>query len=183
MSALIMNSFASSTDYKVTDDILIPNTAKQFSIEYFFLINYSGASRGTAILFAPTSKGCGCDPYGWGNFCGSLSGISDLTPYNGTYIFGSGSEGYFRFPITLHTQLIHMAYVLDTETSIVKIYINGIIYCSYKFNAGIEHKARPYMNPRNGWTCAMTQLAIFSYDKSTNNGMNYPVPTEPYIQQ
>jgi hypothetical protein len=167
-------------EYNVSSDISIPEDISIWSIEYLLYIPYESLSSGVGIYFSTTTKALVCDPYGWGSATGSFNGISNIQVYNGAMMIGSGGDGRIRFPIDLYNNICHCAQIINHNSNSVRVYINGTIYCSYIFDSGVEHKARPYLGARNNWSGTMSQLAIFGYDKSINDGMNYPVPTSPY---
>lgn len=80
----------------------------------------------------------------------------------------------------------HIAYVFKKNNNIVeqKIYINGILQTIINVPITQSSDTRIHCDTNYNSSCYVeaTQFAIRKIDPSINNGMNYPVPTEPYAQ-
>jgi hypothetical protein len=74
--------------------------------------------------------------------------------------------------------LHHLAVVIDRTRSETRGYIDGVLAGTMNTASYNLSSIMPYnsLNP----TILMTQFAIFSADRSTNNGATYPVPAKPY---
>ena len=181
LPAINIGNTNATHDWEIPGVIPISDLVNVWSVEYFFYIPFIDYSHGIVAMFVNKIKNIGCDPNGWGGgFIGSLSDISNVQAYNGATIIGSGVNGYISLPFNIYNNLCHGAIILNSTTNSVKVYINGDLYCSYVYNLGIPHQAKPFLRSKNRWSGSMTQVAVFNHDRSTNNGMNYPVPTSPY---
>lgn len=123
------------------------------------------------------------DPYFTSNdfpiFGPYYTGSSDnVTMYNGT-IWNSCYTGYFRFGTRFRNQVGFLSVVYNNINKSIRYYSNGSLMLELRN----RHFSRFYyrLNQANtGKTFKATGIACFNYDKSINNGMNYPVPTKRY---
>ena len=79
------------------------------------------------------------------------------------------------------TGIHHLAIVIDKTNAETRCYIDGA-HAATMATATFSQitSIRPY-NSLND-TILITQFAIFSRDRSTDNGATYPVPAKPYIK-
>lgn len=123
------------------------------------------------------------DPYFTSNdfpiFGPYYTGSSDnVTMYNGT-IWNSGYTGYFRFGTRFRNQVGFLSVVYNNINKSIRYYSNGSLMLELR-NRSFSSFSYSLSQANTGKTFKATGIACFNYDKSKNNGMNYPVPTKRY---
>lgn len=123
------------------------------------------------------------DPYFTSNdfpiFGPYYTGSSDnVTMYNGT-IWNSGYTGYFRFGTRFRNQVGFLSVVYNNINKSIRYYSNGSLMLELR-NRSFSSFSYTLSQANTGKTFKATGIACFNYDKSINNGMNYPVPTKRY---
>jgi hypothetical protein len=159
---------------------IIPEDVEFISAELFILCEGTGSQYGSLLSFGVDNLTL--DPYysstEFGIFGPYYSGSSsNYTMFNGTI---RSNTNYFQFGKNIRFKISHLASTYDVKNKITRFYVDGDIMLeirnyyemtSYKF--GVRQN-------NTGKSFTITGVAYFSYDKSTNDGMNYPVPTERY---
>lgn len=99
----------------------------------------------------------------------------DITLYNGWYLSGS-------FILNNNVgSAAHIAYVFDKPNKTLYCYVNGdIAYKRINFNFSVNRKFRYGCGNTTLVNIYLAQLCIRNGDFSTNNHMNFPVPSSPY---
>lgn len=86
---------------------------------------------------------------------------------------------YFRFGKNIRYKTSHLAITYDVINKIDRFYVDGDIMLEIR-NHQISNYRLKLQQFNTGKSFTLTGLAYFSQDKSTNDGMNYPVPTQRY---
>lgn len=100
---------------------------------------------------------------------------SDYTMFNGTLRVNNS----FRFGKNIRYKTSHLAITYDVINKIVRFYVDGDIMLEIRNYQTSYYRFR-FVQSNTGKSFTLTGVAYFSYDKSTNDGMNYPVPTQRY---
>lgn len=123
------------------------------------------------------------DPYFTSNdfpiFGPYYNGSSDnVTMYNGT-TWNSNYAGFFRFGTRFRNQVGFLSVVYNNINKSIRYYSNGSLMLELR-NRPFSMFSYTLQQNNTGKTSKATGIACFNYDKSINNGMNYPVPTKRY---
>ena len=165
---------------------------KTISIDFYVRINVQGCWT-TIPSYCNTRWSI---PGLWGNFYSSNRGIGSVsTP--------TSNRPYYANPklrsITFDNQLLyvndtiksntifHAAYVytfIDDNTVEERTYINGELQVIYHFSKNLITNNNIVFDTNYTSNCYVefTQMAIRIGDYSINDGLTFPVPTEPYAQ-
>lgn len=110
----------------------------------------------------------------------NLSSCESYELYNGSSVNRYYSPGYLRYGVNIRQKTVHLAVVDDLVKKDTYYYINGdlmyVLHGSHQSNVYRYELAQG--NEDKQFT--VTGVAIFAGDMSIHNGMNYPVPAEPY---
>ena len=158
---------------------IIPEDVEFISAELFILCEGTRGDFGSVLSFGVDTLTL--DPYFssqlFGIFGPYYSGSSrNYTMFNGTI---RSYTTYFRFGKNIRYKTSHLASTYDVKNKIIRFYVDGDImleirnYEKSRYVLGVQQNNK-------GKSFTLTGVAYFSYDKSTNDGMNYPVPTQRY---
>lgn len=101
---------------------------------------------------------------------------SQYTLYNGTTrAYGT----YFKFGKNIRFKTSHIAVTYDIKNKIKRFYVDGDIMLELRNQNSTDYNFS-MCQANTGKSFIITGVAFFSSDKSINNGMNYPVPTQRY---
>lgn len=157
----------------------IPEDVEFISAELFVLCEGTRADIVSGLDFGVSYLTL--DPY----FSSSQFGIfgpyytgssSNYTMFNGT---ARAYSTYFKFGKNIRYKISHLASTYDVKNKIVRFYVDGDIMLEIR-NSQASRYRLGFVQNNTGKSFTLTGVAYFSYDKSTNDGMNYPVPTQRY---
>lgn len=157
----------------------IPQGVEFISSELFVLCEGTRSDFGSALGFGIYDLTL--DPYysstDFGIFGPYYSGsTSDYTMYNGTTRVYTN---YFKFGKNIRYKTSHLASTYDVINEIIRFYVDGELMLEIRNLVATNYRFRfKQINSQKSFT--ITGVANFSYDKSINFGMNYPIPTERY---
>lgn len=106
----------------------------------------------------------------------NLSG-KDYTLYNGTSIYSSQYGNYAVFGVQMRFNTTHYAQTYDVENKIERFYVNGLLMLEIR-GGTFDEFIFGFSQNNTGKYFNITGVAWWNYDRSTNDKMNYPVPTK-----
>ena len=101
---------------------------------------------------------------------------SNYTMFNDTT---RSMKTFFKFGKNIRYKISHLASTYDVQNKTIRFYVDGDImleirnYEKSRCGFGVQQN-------NTGKSFTLTGVAFFNFDKSTNGGMNYPIPTERY---
>lgn len=157
----------------------IPENIDFISSELFILCEGKRNDFSSSVRL--DSTGITLDPYfsksEFGIFGPYYEGPSSLyTLYNGTIrVYGT----YFKFGKNIRFKTSHIAVTYDIKNKIKRFYVDGDLMLELRNQNSTNYNFFMFQ-ANTGKSFIITGVAFFSSDKSINNGMNYPVPTQRY---
>lgn len=157
----------------------IPQDVEFISSELFVLCEGTRSDYGSILGFGMYDLTL--DPYFSSEYFGIFGpyysgSSSNYTMFNGTL---RAYTTYFRFGKNIRHKISHLASTYDVKNKIIRFYVDGDIMLELRNIVASNYRLRfKQNNTLKSFT--ITGVAYFSYDKSTNDGMNYPVPTQRY---
>lgn len=160
----------------------IPENIDFISSELFILCEGTRYDFGSSVGLDSTN--IALDPYfsesEFGIFGPNYEGpSSQYTLYNGTTRVYSSDYGFFKFGKNIRFKTSHIAVTYDIKNKIKRYYVDGDIMLELRNQNSTNYNFSMFQS-NTGKSFIITGVAFFSSDKSINNGMNYPVPTQRY---
>lgn len=177
----IKNTYKNSTQQYIYN-IPYPDEISFISSEMFLLCegNESGGN-GSALSMDCTFFGCAprgnVDSFGiFGPYMTNPQ--SDTTLYNGTT---NPESSFTRFGINVRHKISFLSATFDIQNKVQRFYCDGVLMMEKRnMNFSSWKPQIALMQTSSNLSMTATGIAYFNYDKSENNGMTYPIPTQRY---